>query len=200
MSDQQLFEDFVGDFGNRSWVVLFVQADIDQVTPAYEQQTGRSAARDLLVAPGPHHLPPSGCIVQIRDCDWVIVFHLVGSWDSFDAEGLSQRLDARILEFAGEDTSGAVDCKLYEPSFGMTRYQTAADSDDEEDLYDEMSEAAEEAGIEMSLPQPATGVESYEALFASLGISTVEISLSEEGTVLSDDAHRDRIIRVDRVS
>jgi hypothetical protein len=200
MGDQESFEQFVGDFGDRSWVVLFVQADIDRVTAAYEQQTGRSAVRDLTVATGPHQFPPTGCIAQLRDCGWVIVFHLVGNWDSFDTAAFSQRLDARVLDFAGEDTSGAVDCKLYEPSFGMTRYQTATDSDYEEELYDEMSEYAEEAGMEMSSPQPATGVESYEALFATLEIATVKISLAEDGTVLADAAERERIVRVDRVS
>jgi hypothetical protein len=201
MNMAQDFQKFSGDFGEYAWVVLFVESPIDEASQAYADITGRKISANLTVVSDESHLyPPNGCVVQVRDSDWLVIFHLVGQWSEFNATSLSKRLAARVLLFSAEDTSGAVDCRLYAPGSSMIRYQVAADADSENELYDEMSEYAEEAGIEFSRPTDATQIESYATLFESLGICPVEISLNSERTVIVDKPDANRILRVDLIA
>lgn len=200
MSTSRTFLQFVADFGEFSWFVMFIKAPIDAVSDAYSKAVGREVARNVpVVGTEGGKCVPTGAVVQVSDSVWTIVFHLLGQFDEFDVASLAGDLGAQVLEFAGEDTSGAIECRLYSPGEGVTRYQTSEDSESEEELYDEMAEYAEEAGVEMEQPEPSTIVASYEGLFESLGIQTVELTLAEDRSVVASEENAGRIERVDLV-
>lgn len=193
----QDFEQFLYDSG--SWVVLFVEAPIESVSPAYGSITGSTPESCLTVNPEkPDSLLPSGCLVQVSECDWTTIFHQVGEWSQFETADLARQTGARVLEFNGEDTSGSVDSRLVEPDGVSERFQTADDAEAEDDLYEE---ADEFSGDEMEIPRPdeATIIDSYDSLFQSLGIESAVITVDESGTVSAFPEHFDRIERVDRV-
>ena len=101
--------------------------------------------------------------------------------------------DAQVFAFAAEDTSGAIDCRLYSPGEGVTRYLTPRQSEYEAELYDEMAEYAEEAGVEMAQPEPATIVDRYEDLFESLELPTVVLTLGEDRSVVASEENASQI-------
>jgi hypothetical protein len=200
MSTSRVFQQFVGNFGEYSWFVLFAKAPIDAVSDAYSKTLGREVVRNVPVAGTEGGMyAPTGAVVHVSDSKWTIVFHLLGQWDEFDVASFAGNLGAQVLEFAGEDTSGSIECRLYVPGEGVTRYQTSSDSEYEDELYDEMAEYAEEAGVEMAQPEAGTVVTSYEELFESLGIRTVELTLAEDRSVIASEENVGRIERVDLV-
>ncbi len=200
MSTLEAFQKFVGNFGENSWFVLFAKAPIDAVSDAYSKALGREIARNVpITGTEGGRYAPTGAIVQVSDSPWTIVFHLLGQWDEFDVGSLAGQLDAQVFAFAAEDTSGAIDCRLYSPGEGVIRYVTSEQSEYENELYDEMAEYAEEAGIEMAQPEPATLVDRYEDLFESLEIPTVELTLAEDRSVVASEENASQIERVDLV-
>lgn len=193
----QDFEQFLFDSG--SWVVLFVEAPIESVSTAYGSITGTSPESGLTVtAEKPDSLLPNGCLIEVTECDWTTIFHQVGEWSQFDTADLARETGSRVLEFNGGDTSGSVDSRLVEPDGASERFQTAADAEAEDDLYEE---ADEYSGEDMDIPRPdeATIIDSYDSLFQSLGIDSVVITVDENGTVSAFPDDFDRIERVDRV-
>jgi hypothetical protein len=201
----ETFQQFVADFGDCSWVVLFAQASIDLVSDVYSTILGREIDRDILVDSTPTKLSeqrsPTGVVVRVSDSDWTVIFHLVGKWSIFDTEYLSKNLKAKVLEFSAEDTSGVVSCELFTPDKEVTHFLTGDDSEYQEQLYEEMSEHIKELefDIETSPFPQNTIIESYEDLFVSLGIQTVKLSLSSSRTVIATGDDRSKITRVDLV-
>ncbi len=211
MDRSELFQEFVGNFGSYSWVVLFANAPIDIVSKVYAETLQREIVHNFPITVAQSHqqeqYDPTGAVVQIKDSDWAIIFHHVGRYIPLaSASDFSRKLNAKVLVFSGEDTSGAVDCILYSPENAEIRYQTTEDFESEAELYEEMAEQAEAlevAGLEMAQlqsPSPSTIVESYEGLFQSLGIQTVELALDENRTIaLVSEADKNPIQRVDLI-
>ncbi|MBW4621575.1 MAG: hypothetical protein KME17_19710 [Cyanosarcina radialis HA8281-LM2] len=201
----ETFQQFVEDFGDCSWVVLFARASIDLVSDVYSTMLGSEIERNVPVDSTPTKLSeqwsPTGVVVRVADSDWTIIFHLVGSWSMFDTENLSKNLQAKVLEFSAEDTSGVVSCELFAPGGEVTHFLTVDDSEYQEEIYEEMSEHIKELELDIETsPFPeSTIVESYENLFFSLGIQTVKLSLSSSRTVIATGEERSKIIRVDLV-
>lgn len=197
------FQQFIGNFGNYSWVVLFAQASIDIVSDTYSVILGREVDYDIFVDFTPRksseQFSPTGAIVQIEDSAWTIIFHLVGQWSEFNTKGLSKKLKAKVLEFSAEDTSGAVGCVLFAPDEGEMHFLTMDDSEYLEELSEELSEYDEEFDGVSLLPSASTIVESYEDLFFSLGIQTVKVALSSDRNIIASSNERAKIIRVDLV-
>ena len=166
MNRPDTFQDYVGDFGNYSWIVLFVNAPMDAVSNLYTETLQREMVHNLPITTSSpkqaDQYDPTGAVVQVIDSDWVIIFHHVGRYIPLDSVAdFSQSLNAQVLVFAGEDTSGAVDCQLYSPESPKTRYQTTEDFEEEAEIYEEMAEEIAAAGISL---QPSTIIDSYEKL------------------------------------
>ncbi|QUY42943.1 hypothetical protein [Acaryochloris marina] len=202
MDQSETFQDYVGDFGNYSWVVLFVNAPMDVVSKVYGETLQREMGHNLPITTSfpkqADQYGPTGAVVQVIDSDWVIIFHHVGRYIPLDsASDFSQKLQAKVLVFSGEDTSGTVDCELFSPENTKTRYQTTEDFEEEAEIYEEMAEELEAAGVS---PQPSTIIDSYEKFFQSLGIQTVELTLDESRSkaFVSED-YQHQIQRVDLI-
>lgn len=202
MDKSDTFQDYVGDFGNYSWVVLFANASMDAVSKVYGETLQREMVHNLPITTSlpkqAEQYDPSGAVVQVIDSDWVIIFHHVGRYIPLDsAADFSQKLKAKVLVFSGEDTSGAVDCELFSPDNTKTRYQTAEDFEAEAEIYEEMAEELDAAGISL---QPSTIVDSYEKLFQSLGLQTIELTIDEHRSkaFVSED-YQTQIQRVDLI-
>lgn len=202
MDRSETFQDYIGDFGNYSWVVLFVNAPMDAVSNLYAETLQREMVHNL---PTSTSLPkqaeqydPTGAVVQVMDSDWVIIFHHVGRYIPLDSvSDFSQQLQAKVLVFSGEDTSGTVDCELFSPDNTKTRYQTTEDFEEEAEIYEEMAEELAAAGVS---PQPSTIIDSYEKLFQSLGIQTVELTLDENRSkAFVSEAYQHQIQRIDLI-
>lgn len=202
MDKSDTFQDYVGDFGNYSWVVLFVNASIDVVSNLYGETLQREMVHNLPITTSlpkqTDQYDPTGAVVQVIDSDWVIIFHQVGRYIPLDSvSDFSQKLRAKVLVFSGEDTSGTVDCELFSPDNTKTRYQTTEDFEEEAEIYEEMAEELAAAGI---TPQPNTIIDSYEKLFQSLGIKTVELTLDENRSkAFASEAYQTQIQKVDLI-
>lgn len=202
MDKSDTFQDYVGDFGNYSWVVLFANASMDAVSKVYGETLQREMVHNLPITTSlpkqAEQYDPSGAVVQVIDSDWVIIFHHVGRYIPLDsAADFSQKLKAKVLVFSGEDTSGAVDCELFSPDNTKTRYQTAEDFETEAEIYEEMAEELDAAGISL---QPSTIVDSYEKLFQSLGIQTIELTIDEHRSkAFVSESYPTQIQRVDLI-
>lgn len=195
MAITETFQEFVGNFGSYSWVVLFVNAPIDTVSKVYSEAIQREIVQNFPISVAPSdQYDPTGAVVQVTDRDWIIIFHHVGRYCPLESvSDFVQQLNAKVLVFSGEDTSGAVDCVLYSPGNVVTRYQTAEDFEYEAEIYEEMGQP--------SPPHPSTVIESYDGLFQSLGIRTVELTLNEARTAASaDEAYVHQIQRLDLVT
>jgi hypothetical protein len=195
------FQQLVGSFGHHSWVVLFAQAPIDIVSDIYPKMMDGNVDRNILIDVTPREsldeFAPTGAIVQVTKSDWTIIFHIVGHWSRFDTQDLSKRLNAKILEFSAEDTSGQVGCQLFAPDGEVKHFLTSNDYETMEEIYEGVSDYFEEMDDEIP-PQPdSTIVESYEDLFLSLGIKTVQLCLSSERMVISTENEQSKITRVD---
>ncbi|KAI9135151.1 hypothetical protein [Acaryochloris sp. CCMEE 5410] len=203
MNRPETFQDYVGDFGNYSWVVLFVNAPLDAVSTLYAETLQREMVHNLPITASTtkqaDQYDPTGAVVQVIDSDWVIIFHHVGRYIPLDSvSDFSQTLNAQVLVFAGEDTSGAVDCQLYSPGNPKTRYQTTEDFEEEAEIYEEMAEEIAAAGISL---QPSTIIDSYEKLFESLGIQTIELTLDENRSkAFVSEVYQNKIQRVDLIT
>lgn len=203
MDRPETFQDYVGDFGNYSWVVLFVNAPMDAVSTLYAETLQREMVHNLPITASTtkqaDQYDPTGAVVQVIDSDWVIIFHHVGRYIPLDSvSDFSQNLNAQVLVFAGEDTSGAVDCQLYSPGNLKTRYQTTEDFEEEAEIYEEMAEEIAAAGISL---QPSTIIDSYENLFQSLGIQTIELTLDEHRSkAFVAEVYQNKIQRVDLIT
>ena len=203
MDRPETFQDYVGDFGNYSWVVLFVNAPMDAVSTLYAETLQREIVHNLPITTSSpkqaDQYDPTGAVVQVIDSDWVIIFHHVGRYIPLESvSDFSQTLNAQVLVFAGEDTSGAVDCQLYSPENPKTRYQTTEDFEEEAEIYEEMAEEIAAAGISL---QPSTIIDSYEKLFESLGIQTIELTLDEHRSkAFVSGAYQNKIQRVDLIA
>ena len=204
MAASETFQQFIGDFGEYSWVVLFVKAPIDIVSATYAKIVSCEVDSNVPISsisldPSESY-SPTGSMVKIIDSDWTILFHIVGDWSTFDSQYLSKKLKVNVVEFSAEDTSGAVGCTLFSPHEDIVTYLTSDDSEYQSELYDEAFEHAQEVGIEMPQPNESITVESYEKLFESLGIRTVNLSINESRTVVAtEDNQRSQVLQVDLV-
>jgi hypothetical protein len=198
------FQQFIGDFGEYSWVVLFVQAPIDIVSATYSKILSCEFESNVPISsisldPSEAYAP-IGTIVKIADSDWTIIFHVVGDWSMFNSQSLSKKLKVKVLEFSAEDTSGAVGCILFDQNEDMVSYLTNDDSEYEREIYDEAFEYANEVGVEMPQPKDSEIVVSYEELFESLGIKTVKLSINESRKIVAiEDNQRSQVLQVDLV-
>jgi len=184
MPTEETFTQFITDFGEYSWVILFVESDFDVVREGYIRTTSNSDHGLVSVATNrPHELSPSGAVVELKDSQWTVIFHLVGTWNAFDSSAFSRQLNARVIEYSAEDTSGSSSCELYTPSGDHRRYQESSNAEDEAELYEEMNEYAEEMGLDEIAPKDVEVVESYENLLRSFGISVVKISFADDYNV-----------------
>jgi hypothetical protein len=204
MAASETFQQFIGDFGEYSWVVLFVKAPIDIVSATYAKIVSCEVDSNVPISSisldSSESYSPTGSIVKIIDSDWTILFHIVGDWNTFDSQYLSKKLKVNVLEFSAEDTSGAVGCILFSPNEDIITYLTSDDSEYQSEIYDEAFEHAKEVGIEMSQPKESIIVENYEKLFESLGIRTVNLSINESRTVVAiEDNQRSQVLQVDLV-
>lgn len=175
---------------------------MDVVSKVYGETLQREIVHNLLITTSfpkqADQYDPTGAVVQVIDSAWVIIFHHVGRYIPLDSvSDFSQKLKAKVLVFSGEDTSGTVDCELFSPDNTKTRYQTTADFDEEAEIYEEMAEELKAAGVS---PQPSTIIDSYEKLFQSLGIQTIELTLDENRSkaFVSED-YQHQIQRVDLI-
>jgi hypothetical protein len=204
MAASETFQQFIGGFGEYSWVVLFVKAPIDIVSATYAKIVSCEVDSNVPISSisldSSESYSPTGSIVKIIDSDWTILFHIVGDWNIFDSQYLSKKLKVNVLEFSAEDTSGAVGCILFSPNEDVVTYLTSDDSEYQSEIYDEAFEHAQEVGIEMSQPKESIIVESYEKLFESLGIITVNLSINESRTVVAiEDNQRSQVLQVDLI-
>lgn len=197
----QPFSQFIGDFGNQSWHILFVNAKFDDTVAAYEELIGHPQTAVLPVSSGDHSYPPSGAVVEIKGSDWTNVFHLVGEWDEFDATALAKKLGTKIVTYQAEDTSGSTECALIAVDGTVTRMQTQADAESDDELMEEMDDYAAEMGIENAKPEAAATIAGYEEYFASLGIAVANISFNDDySEVVVDAEDESKIGRVVRVA
>jgi hypothetical protein len=204
MVNSQTFQQFIGDFGTNSWLVLFVKAPIDIVSDTYARILSSEVDRNVPISLT--SLDPSESygatrvIVKITDTDWTIIFHIIGNDDMFDAQQLSSKLDVSVLEFFASDTSATVGCRLFSPDEAAVSYLTSNDYEDEWEIYDESFEHAAEFGVEIPKPTGSIIIESYEDFFESLGIKTVNLSINESRTVVAiEDNQRSQVLQVDLV-
>ncbi|NNJ26893.1 hypothetical protein [Alienimonas chondri] len=196
----ETFSAFVGDFGEYSWVVLFAQAPMDAVSEAYGEAAGAEVTRDVPVTATDEAMyGPSGTIAQVEGSDWVQICHRVGHWESFDAAAFAKTLNAPVLIFQGEDTSGSVSLEQHAADGSVRTFLTA----DDRDL---MQEHADSIG---TAPPPADAkiVEDYDAALASLGVLPVRLMIPAPGAgqdfpdgvggVIAPPAEAAKLTRVD---
>ncbi|MFH5806183.1 hypothetical protein [Alienimonas sp. DA493] len=194
------FSAFVGDFGNASWVVLFAQAPMDAVSEAYGEAVGAAVVREVPVtATDEAAYGPDGTVAEVTGSDWVQVGHRIGVWEPFDAAAFAETLNAPVLLFQGEDTSGSVSLERHAPGEPVRTYLTA----DDRDL---MAEHAASIG---TAPPPADAeiVDSYDAALESLGVVPVRLMVpapaagqnAPDGTggVIAPEAEAAQLVRVD---
>ena len=204
MGASETFQQFLGDFGEYSWVVLFVKAPIDIVSDTYAQNLScefdiNIPISSILLDPSEAYAP-IGTIVKIADSDWTIIFHVVGDWSMFSSQSLSEKLKVKVLEFSAEDTSGAVGCMLFSPNENPVSYLTNEDSEYQNEIHGESFEHAAEFGIEIPPPENSIIVGSYEELFESLEIKTVNLSINENRTVVTiENNQRLQVLQVDLI-
>ena len=125
----------------------------------------------------------------MADSDWTIVFHRVGVWAEFDSGSFSKKLNARLVAYEAEDTSGSTQCTIFEPNGESKRLQISADAKADEELMEEMAEYADEMGIESASPDSADQIDDHEAYLRSLGISLVNVAFTEDFATAIIDAH-----------
>ncbi|QDT15133.1 hypothetical protein [Alienimonas californiensis] len=194
------FSAFVGDFGDYSWVVLFAQAPMDAVSEAYGKTVGQSVTENVPVTATDEAMyGPSGTIAQVKGSDWVQVCHRVGVWEDFDAAAFAETLNAPVLIFQGEDTSGSVSLERHAPGEPVQTFLTS----DDRDLT---QEHADSIGAD---PPPADAeiVEDYDAALASLGVVPVRLMIGAPaagqdypdgtGGVIAPEAEAAKLERVD---
>jgi hypothetical protein len=201
MDTSKTFQQLVGSFGHHSWVVLFAQAPIDIVSDIYSKMMDGDVDRSVLVDSTPREsieqFAPTGAIVRLIESDWTIIFHIVGHWSRFDTQDLSKKLNTKILEFSAEDTSGQVGCQLFAPEEEVKHFLTSNDYETMEEIYEGVSDYFEEMNDEIPQQPHSIIVDSYEDLFHSLGIKTVQLYISSERSVISTENEQLKIMRVD---
>ncbi|WP_310484041.1 hypothetical protein [Chamaesiphon sp. VAR_48_metabat_403] len=203
MVASQTFQQFIGDFGTNSWLVLFVKAPIDIVSTTYAEILSCEVDRNIpfsLISLGSESYGANKVIVEIADSDWTIIFHIIGDYDIFDAQQLSSRLNVSVLKFFASDTSATVGCRLFSPDEATLLYRTSNDYEDERVIYDKEFEYTAELGMEISQSTGSIIIESYENFFESLGIKTVNLSINKSRTVVAiEDNQRSQVLQVDLV-
>jgi hypothetical protein len=195
------FEQFVRDF--TEWVVIFARSPIDIVSETYSKMVGGEIEQNIsldFTLQTKEQYPPTGSIVRIADSDWTIIFHQVGVWSEFNTKRLSKKLNSKILEFSGEDTSGVVGCTLFDPDLDAPiEYATADDSEYLDELYEDVMEQAQELDPE-DFPQLVNNsniVKSYDDLFNSLGIKTVRVYLNQSRDLAIIEDKQMQVERID---
>jgi hypothetical protein len=203
MVASQTFRQFVGDFGTTSWLVLFVKAPIDIVSTTYAEILSCEVDRNIpffLTSLGSESYGATKVVVKIADSDWTIIFHIIGDGDIFDAQQLSSRLKASVLEFFASDVSAIVGCSLFSPDEAAVSYRTSNDYENEWGTSEKSFEHV--AGPRIKIPQPTGSIliESYEDFFESLGIKTVNLSINKSRTVVAiEDNQSSQVLQVDLV-
>lgn len=198
------FQQFVGDFGEYSWVVIFAQSPIDIVSETYSNMVNNEIKKNIsldFTLQNPEELwAPSGTIVRVADSDWTIIFHQIGEWSEFNTRLLFEKLNAKVLEFSAEDNSMIVGCILFDPDLDdPIEYATADDSESIDEMYEDAMEQAQDIDIE-DFPQLVNNsniVKSYDDLFDSLGIKTVRIYLNQSRDRASIEDKQVQVERID---
>ena len=186
MSDVTTFQKYAGNFGDYSFLILFVKSDVDSVAEAYSKATGQRLIRDVEVMSSDETpYGPIGGVVAVAGSDWTILFHRLGQWEDFDSSLIAHATESDTLVFQAEDTSGSMGCELIVPGKPLRRFYIQSDADTEVE-YCEMRERE---------PPPYEIIESYPALFRSLGISTVEPYCKEDRSVVASPDDVERIER-----
>jgi hypothetical protein len=133
----------LSNFGDLSWVVIYVNADFDPTFATYAS-IDESDFQPLQIAktePDTQYFDPGGIVMGQQDGSWTHIFHSVGEYNEFPVKLLAARLNCRCIVYSAEDTSGVVDCTKVTPDGNEVRYQTAADQAIERDLRQSMSDS-----------------------------------------------------------
>lgn len=190
------FEQYLYDAG--SWAIYFAEAPIGSTTERYRKIIGDEISEDVEIkSQGAMGYFPGGCAIATRNSNWTIIQHRVGEWVKFDTESLAEDLQCRVVEFAGEDTSGHVESSLIEADRTRVRYQTKEDTEYEDGLYEEVMEYLGEDQSPPPQPPEATTVENYTSFFESLGIEPLFVTINKKGQVLATPDVFEKITRVD---
>ena len=184
----ETFSSYVADFGKNSFVALFAEASFEATLEAYSAICGGPAV-DVEIGKGEAHGGAIQLVVEVPGSDWTQVLHRIGTWTEFDAKALAMKLGARVVTFEGEDTSACTSGSISTPDGEERKVQTHADADYESALHEEMSEYLEDEGEDPPALEEPDLVDDYDAWFASLGIRTIKVSLTEGGchAVLAPD-------------
>ncbi len=181
------FSSFVGDFGEYSFVIMFVNSDIDSTAKAYAEVLGGSQPQEIPVAAnGCHESGVARIVVEALQSKWTTIYHAVGNWSDFDAKGLAQKLGVQVIAYQAEDTSGVTNCSTIQPD-GTTTIQISPDLDPEEMGLDPSSDSVQE-------------IEDYDDYFQSQGITLIKLSLNDQqdGAVIDQAAESTtgRVLRI----
>ena len=173
----EAFTRFVLDFGDASCVILFAQAPIDAVSDAYAAAVGSEIARGVPVtATAETGYGPVGTVAAVKGGDWTQICHRVGSYEEFDAAAFSKTLNAPVVTFQAEDTSGWVGLTVHTPGGDPPRrFLTADDAEYQIGLYEDMGQDPPPGDD----PAAAKTVEDYDAFLDDLGVKPVKFMVPE---------------------
>ena len=198
MSNSSKFVEYAGDFGECSFAIAFAKACAKDVAKVYAEIANQSIHPNIpvmaseppnkLIAAGNLLYPPIGGVVQLSDSAWTTIFHSLGIYESLEylAEQMALAVNGEVLIFEAEDTSGAMGCRCIAPTKPWRQFYT----DDDAAIYLEPFEEGYISGE----PDPYEIVASYETLFKSLGITTVQPYCKKDGSVVADREDVNRII------
>lgn len=143
------FLTFIWDWGHPEWVLLAVEAPLDKVSRLYASSSrARKTWANVPVRPGlkPDEMAPLVALVQPKNCAWTVIYRAMCypmGMEEFEggretAQLLSGKLKTRALAFIGEDTSGAMQYRLYKNGRQAAEKEWESQNDPADEVFEEL--------------------------------------------------------------